>query len=127
MQSILRPPPAGRVGSCDRRPQPLLSRTLALFLLCELCALRDLCVKSFDFAFSIFPSLRKTCHPDRSGPTFSLAPICGASGRVVEGSLLHSFTLSLFHSFTSSLPLRPLCLCVKLVFLFSVSSVFFSL
>src|SRR5208283_2124371 len=26
------------------------------------------------------------CHPDRSGPIFSLAPNCGASGRAVEGS-----------------------------------------
>ena len=26
------------------------------------------------------------CHPDRSGPIFSSAPLCGASGRAVEGS-----------------------------------------
>jgi hypothetical protein len=26
------------------------------------------------------------CHPDRSGPIFSYAPSCGASGRAVEGS-----------------------------------------
>ncbi len=31
-----------------------------------------------------------TCHPDPAerDPTFSSAPICGASGRVVEGSAL---------------------------------------
>src|SRR5208283_5148088 len=28
----------------------------------------------------------KNCHPERSGPIFSFAPICGASGRVAEGS-----------------------------------------
>jgi hypothetical protein len=28
----------------------------------------------------------KTCHSDRSGPTFSSAPVPGASGRVVEES-----------------------------------------
>jgi hypothetical protein len=41
------------------------------------------------FAFAVL--LRRPafslCHPDRSGPTFSSAPNCGASGRVVEGSL----------------------------------------
>jgi len=31
-------------------------------------------------------SLFSFCHPDRSGPIFSFAPNCGASGRAVEGS-----------------------------------------
>jgi hypothetical protein len=31
------------------------------------------------------------CHPEQSGPTFSFAPNCGASGRAVEGSLLRLF------------------------------------
>ena len=65
------------------------------------------------------------CHPDRSGPIFPFAPISGASGRVVEGSLPdlsrvpHPSPASggksgLLRSgaflFRSSLPLFP-CLC----------------
>src|SRR5208337_4846611 len=58
----------------------------------------------------------ESCHPDRSGPTFSSAPPFGASGRAarfvrpvrfagVEGSwhpptAASTFTLLLFHSFT---------------------------
>ena len=61
------------------------------------------------------------CHPDRSGPIFSSAPFCGASGRAVEGSLRR---LSLvFPSLLSLFPLRPLCsslreLCVTVPLLF---------
>ncbi len=36
------------------------------------------------------------CHPERSGPTFPLAPPSGASGRVVEGSW-HDFDLFAIH------------------------------
>jgi hypothetical protein len=35
------------------------------------------------------------CHPDRSGPIFSLAPVFGASGRAVEGSRHNHFVLAL--------------------------------
>ena len=82
------------------------------------------------------------CHPDRSGPTFSSAPNCGASGRVVEGSW-HDFNSTppavstLRHSERSPRSeeslrrfslLRELCvLCVIFFLTFSVLSVFRSL
>jgi len=40
------------------------------------------------------------CHPDRSDPAFSCAPICGAPGRGAEGSRHHlaaQALLSIFH------------------------------
>jgi len=37
---------------------------------------------------------RPICHPDRSGPILPFAPICGASGRVVEGSAFSFFLRS---------------------------------
>ncbi len=41
----------------------------------------------------------KNCHPDRSGPIFSDAPICGASGRVVEGPRHNRRVLPLLPTF----------------------------
>jgi len=41
------------------------------------------------------PCPTQTCHPDRSGPTFSSAPLSGASGRGVEGSAFSPFLCDL--------------------------------
>jgi len=68
-----------RVGAYDRTPRSLFS----------------VGCPRFDFlpgSWVPLPreSLRtaRDCHPERSGPTFSSAPISGASGRALEGSLM---------------------------------------
>ena len=55
------------------------------------------------------PPLPTKCHPDRSGPIFSSAPLFGASGRAVEGSwhtpsrFLHPWFQALLFAFLAFL------------------------
>src|SRR5208283_2840662 len=93
-------------GSCHPSTATSTSFTLSLFHFLLFALLRrvpQVRLSTWVLGSSSSSHFTKTCHPDRSGPTLSSAPNCGASGRAAEGSwhpstaTSTSVTLSLFH------------------------------
>ena len=79
---------------------------LFLGLLSHLCGYQITAISNQEAKRQSKASAPLYCHPDRSGPIYSFAPLFGASGRGVEGS---AFPLLLRESLGSLRLLAPNC------------------
>ncbi len=101
------PPPRPLLRKITTLECRRLANTLSLFHSFTLSLFHSFTLSLFHSLKSLLPTRlpespdTQNCHPDRSGPIFSFAPLFGASGRVAEGSKhppIATRTLSLFHS-----------------------------